>query len=168
MSRAGAVRLSWIVVTTPGIRSAGVARARTFPMLSSRPPVPSCPRHVDGGGLTRGAPAAQRQRGREIDGGRRLADAPFLIGDCNDHERPGGTAAILTDHILYLPRSSGSRLSSHLCSRSASVFSDAKSTVFALSITESSTKIGARVRSASAIASLGRASIASVSPLSER
>ena len=39
-----------------------------------------------------------------------------------------------------------------------------KSTVLALSMTVSSTKIGARVRSASAIASLGRASIATVSP----
>jgi hypothetical protein len=37
-----------------------------------------------------------------------------------------------------------------------------------LSMTDSSTKIGARVRSASAIASLGRASIASVSPFSRR
>src|SRR6266542_6364131 len=64
------------------------------------------------------------------------------------------------DHILYLPMSSGSRLSSHFCSRSASPFSGAKSTVLALSITRSSTKIGARARSASAIASLGRASIA--------
>ena len=41
-----------------------------------------------------------------------------------------------------------------------------KSTPFALSMTASSTKIGACVRSASAIASLGRASIAIVSAAS--
>src|SRR5438045_2612726 len=40
--------------------------------------------------------------------------------------------------------SSGSRLSSHFWSRSESPFSGAKSTVFALSITRSSTKIGAQ------------------------
>ena len=60
--------------------------------------------------------------------------------------------------------SSGSRLSSHFWSRSASPFSGAKSTVLALSMTLSSTKIGARARSASAMASLGLASIASGSP----
>ena len=41
----------------------------------------------------------------------------------------------LSPYILYLPMSSGSRLSSHFCSRSESPFSGAKSTVFALSMT---------------------------------
>ena len=54
----------------------------------------------------------------------------------------------------------GSSYSSHCCSRSLSCFSLERSTVLALSMTCSSTRIGARVRSASAIASLGRASIA--------
>ena len=43
-----------------------------------------------------------------------------------------------------------------------------KSTVLALSMTVSSTRIGERVRSASAIASLGRASIATRSPRTVR
>src|SRR5262249_14358349 len=116
---------------------------------------------------------AERQRGRQVNRGRGLADAALLVGDCDDHEWPAESRAILADrvrnaqfgkwatphHILYFPRSSGSSDSSHLWRRSASAFSGAKSTVFALSMTVSSTKIGARVRSASAIASLGRASM---------
>src|SRR4051794_24074258 len=48
-------------------------------------------------------------------------------------------------YILYLPKSSGSRLSSHLCRRSASGLSAAASNGLALLMTASSTKIGARV-----------------------
>src|SRR5206468_2514150 len=116
--------------------------------------------------------AAERQRRRQVDGGRRLADAAFLVRDRDDHERAGtrgtetarycsagarrgatapahrGAGGAAAAYILYLPRSSGSRLSSHLCSRSASVLSAEGSSVLALSMTESSTKIGARVRSA--------------------
>ena len=60
---------------------------------------------------------------------------------------------------MYLPIWSASRFSSHFCRRSESCFSGARSTDLALSITLSSTKIGARARSARAIASLGRADV---------
>ena len=38
---------------------------------------------------------AQRERGREIDGGGRLADAAFLIGNSENHRRGGRPSAIL-------------------------------------------------------------------------
>src|SRR5205814_569372 len=104
-----------------------------------------------------------------VDGGGGLPDTTFLVRDSDDHwgcwdcNRRSGDY-----YILYLPRSSGSRLSSHLWRRSASGLSAATSNGLALSMTVSSTKIGARVRSASAIASLGRASIVTVSPFSAR
>ena len=94
--------------------------------------------------------AAQGERRGEVDGGRGLTHAAFLIGDGNDHQLTDRAEAIVAErcaanvrsesaiatdiarpsararryYILYLPRSSGSRLSSHFCSRSVSAFSD--------------------------------------------
>ena len=108
--------------------------------------------------------AAQRERGGQIDSGRGLPHATLLVRDGNNHRGavtgrrtgtilvrkrpecqncqkcPGiGVAGRPDRYILYFPMSSGSRLSSHFCSRSASPLSGAKSTVLALSMTRSST-----------------------------
>ena len=53
MSRASAVRLSCIVMTTPRIRSAGFGRARTFSIVSSRSSVPSSAKYDDWIGISR-------------------------------------------------------------------------------------------------------------------
>ena len=131
--------------------------------------------------------AAQRQRRRQVDGGRGLAHAALLVGDGDNHERAAsrertrwrailGTArcavgvkrrqrsdaradrrARPTSCICPVPRDPGSRATSAGAPSRPS--RGVKSTVLAFSMTDSSTKIGARARSASAIASLGRASI---------
>jgi hypothetical protein len=53
MSRASAVRLSCIVITTPRICSVGFARIRTFSMVSSRSSVPSSAKYEDWIGISR-------------------------------------------------------------------------------------------------------------------
>src|SRR5579864_4395016 len=68
------------------------------------------------------------------------------------------------NYIVYLPSSSGLISSSHFLSFSWSVALVARSTAWAWSSTPCRTKIGAFVRSASAMASLGRASTTSSLP----
>jgi hypothetical protein len=53
MSRASAVRLSCIVMTTPRMRRSGFARMRTFSMVSSRSSVPSRAKYDDWMGMSR-------------------------------------------------------------------------------------------------------------------
>ncbi len=77
--------------------------------------------------------ASERQAGREVDGGGGLADSALLVGNRDDHGPAGLDGADATRvvgpggagcqgprgergqqyYILYFPRSSGSRLSSH-------------------------------------------------------
>src|SRR3990172_4617123 len=68
-------------------------------------------------------------------------------------------------NILYLPKSSGLRFSSHSFHLSVSSFSSDTSIFFACVTTFSVTKMGAFTRSAKAIASLGRASMVITLPL---
>ena len=125
--------------------------------------------------------AAQRQRRGQIDGGRGLPDAAFLVGDGDDHQERDADVGLLAGtrrgiagassadvYILYLPRSSGIQALEPLVQPVGVGF--LRREVDRLGVVDdvSSTKIGARVRSASAIASLGRASMASVSPFSAR
>src|ERR1700674_2271840 len=68
-------------------------------------------------------------------------------------------------YILYRPRSSSERPSSHLRSSSLVDFSEMALEIFELFRTSSSTKMGQSTRRASARASLGRESMEKLSPL---
>src|ERR1700680_2343481 len=68
-------------------------------------------------------------------------------------------------YILYRPRSSSERPSSHLRSSSLVDFSEMALEILELFRTSSSTKMGQSTRRASARASLGRESMEKISPL---
>src|ERR1019366_4338046 len=69
------------------------------------------------------------------------------------------------NYILYRPRSSSERPSSHLRSSSLVDFSEMALEILELFRTSSSTKMGQSTRKASARASLGRESMDMISPL---